>query len=314
MITGGAGSLGRMLVKEVFTRYEKVSEVIIYSRDELKHHHLSWEYPSDRFPIKYVIGDVRDYDRLASAMEGVDFVIHSAAMKQVGSCETNPEECYKTNILGSQNVIKAAKFHQIQKTVLISSDKAVEPISVYGNSKQAAEKLFLKADEGDLQFSIVRLGNLLGSDGSVIPIFKHMMHTGLLPVTHPDMTRFAGTIKQGADCVLTALNDMTGGEIFVPKWKSFLVSDLVEAIAPGCEIKIIGLRKYEKMHEKLISEQEIQFLKAYSTHFIIKPNADQNCEFEVVAEWVDHSSLSEERIDHDELRRVVEEQIILMRS
>ncbi len=222
---------------------------------------------SDR--VEFMIGDIRDYDRLEEAMDGMHMVIHGAAMKQVGACEEHPNECYKTNVLGTQHVIKAIKHSNVSRALFISSDKAVEPVSVYGNSKQAGEKLFLKASEHSKICSIVRLGNLLGSSGSVVPLFSQLKATGVLPITDPGITRFCGGLQQGAEAVLYGLEKMRGGEIFIPKWKAFKITDLASAVAPNCRHEIIGLRKFEKMHEKLVGDKEITCLYENAAFYLI---------------------------------------------
>lgn len=268
LITGGAGSLGSSLVENLLTDGQ-IAKVIVYSRDELKHHYMSWRFPIDKYPVEYVIGDVRDLEKLSLACKEVDVVIHAAALKQISTCEDNPEECYKTNVIGTQNIIKAAKANGVGKVLFVSTDKAVEPTSVYGNSKQAGERLITNADSTECTFATVRLGNLLGSAGSVIPFFMEIRNTGEIPVTHPEMTRFGGTMKEGAEACLYALHHMLGGEIFIPRWKSFKVGDLAEAIAPECRKKIIGSRKHEKMHEQFFAKVEISRLLENKGYYII---------------------------------------------
>lgn len=269
LITGGAGSLGRALVRKILSEYNDVGKIIVFSRDELKHHYMNWEFSDDGEKIEYVIGDIRDPERISQTCKGVDLIIHAAALKQIYSCENNPEECYKTNVVGTQNVIKAAKSNEVRKLLFISTDKAVDPTSVYGNSKQACERLITKAHDQQIQCATVRLGNLLGSAGSVIPFFMKIRHTGELPVTDPDMTRFGGTLAQGAEACFYALRYMKGGEIFIPRWKSFKVGDLASAIAPECRQKIIGTRKHEKMHESFFASVEMSKLLENRDYYII---------------------------------------------
>ncbi|MGB3465340.1 MAG: SDR family NAD(P)-dependent oxidoreductase [Cyclobacteriaceae bacterium] len=268
LITGGAGSLGSNLVERLLSN-DAIGKVIIYSRDELKHHYMSWRFPVSKYPIDYMIGDVRDLEKLTLACKSADIVIHTAALKQISTCEDNPEECYKTNVVGTQNIIKAVKANNVKKVLFISTDKAVEPTSVYGNSKQAGERLITNADSEECIFATVRLGNLLGSAGSVIPFFMEIKHTGEIPITHPEMTRFGGTMQEGADACLYALENMRGGEIFIPRWKSFSVGDLAQAIAPECRKKIIGSRKHEKMHEQFFAKVEISRLLENKDYYII---------------------------------------------
>lgn len=269
LITGGAGSLGRAITGRLFKDFAELKKVIIYNRDELKHHYMSWEFSADEFPIEYVIGDVRDLERLTQVCEEVDIIIHAAALKQISTCENNPEECYKTNVFGTQNVIKAAKSSNVSKLLFVSTDKAVDPTSVYGNSKQAGEHLISNADGGQLTCATTRLGNLLGSAGSVIPFFLERSKTGELPITHPEMTRFGGTLDQGVDVCLYALEKMRGGEVFIPRWKSFRVGDLADAIAPECRKKIIGARKHEKMHERFFAKVELSRMLENKKYFIV---------------------------------------------
>ena len=205
LITGGAGSLGKAIVYKLLSDHHHVGKIIVFSRDELKHQHMKWEFSDQADKIEYIIGDVRDLERVTQACKGVDVIIHAAALKQISACEQNPEECYKTNVVGTQNVIKAAKYNEVEKLLFISTDKAVNPSSIYGNSKQACERLITKADGPHLTCATVRLGNLLGSAGSVIPFFMKIRHTGELPITDQEMTRFGGTLDQGTEACFYAL-------------------------------------------------------------------------------------------------------------
>ncbi len=269
LITGGTGSLGRATVKLFLKQYPEINKIRVFSRDELKHQQMKLEFDQYEDQLEYMIGDVRDYDRLEEAMDGMDFVIHAAAMKQVGSCESNPHECFKTNVIGTQNLIKAVNHSSVSKVLFISSDKAVEPVSVYGNSKQAGEKLIITASNENVKFGAVRLGNLLGSSGSVVPLFMRLKQSGTLPITDFRVTRFCGTIAQGAEVIIHALNHIKGSEIFVPKWRAFQILDLANALAPNCKLEILGLKNHEKIYEKLISEKEGENLYENSNYYIL---------------------------------------------
>ncbi|WP_420581901.1 polysaccharide biosynthesis protein [Reichenbachiella sp.] len=272
-ITGGTGTLGQAFVKKVLTEYTDIKSITIYSRDEMKQYELRRKYPADQFPMfRWVIGDIRDADRLSEKMKGADIVIHAAAMKHIPICEENPEECLKTNVEGTKNVIHSAIEHGVKKTILASTDKAVDPISIYGNSKQAAEKLFLNAGNDNSKFAIVRLGNIWGSRGSVVPLFKELSKTGVIPITHPDMTRFFCTEEQSADSFLYALKKMKGGEIVIPKMESKKITDIANELAPDCIYEIIGLRGFEKVGEKLVSDIELDRLIETEKHWVIGKN------------------------------------------
>lgn len=269
-ITGGTGTLGQAFIKKALAEYPNIREITIYSRDEMKQYELRRTYPSASFPhMKWVIGDIRDAERLSEKMKGADIVIHAAAMKHIPICEENPEECLKTNVEGTKNVIHAALENGVKKTVLASTDKAVDPISIYGNSKQAAEKLFLRASTEQSKFAVIRLGNIWGSRGSVVPLFQELAKTGLIPITHSDMTRFFCTETQSAKSLLFSLEAMLGGEIFIPKMEAKKIMDIAKKIAPACEYKIIGLRGFEKIGEKLASDIELDRLKETEAHWII---------------------------------------------
>ncbi|SMD36497.1 Polysaccharide biosynthesis protein [Reichenbachiella faecimaris] len=280
-ITGGTGTLGQAFIKKALTEFPKIKEITIYSRDEMKQYDLRREYPSGSFPrMNWVIGDIRDAERLNDKMKKTDIVIHAAAMKHIPICEENPEECLKTNVEGTKNVIHAAIENKVKKIVLASTDKAVDPISIYGNSKQAAEKLFLNASNEVSKFAIVRLGNIWGSRGSVVPLFKELAKTGIIPITHPDMTRFFCTEDQSADAVHYTLKNMKGGEIIIPKMKARKISDLAKELAPECAYKIIGLRGFEKIGEKLASDIELERLHESKHFWMINktvPSKDAPC-------------------------------------
>lgn len=277
LVTGGTGSFGKMFIKTVLSRYPDVSRVVVYSRDELKQFDMSQSFSEAEYPmIRYFIGDVRDKERLSRACEGIDIIIHAAALKQVPAAEYNPFEAIKTNVLGAQNVIEAAMDQNVQKVVALSTDKAAAPINLYGATKLCSDKLFVSANnfkgKRDLRFSVVRYGNVMGSRGSVIPFFMKKRTDGVLPITDPAMTRFNITLEHGVDLVLHALAHMWGGEIFVPKIPSYLITDVATAIAPECEQKIIGIRPGEKLHEEMITATDAINSLEFDTHFVIMPS------------------------------------------
>ena len=262
LITGGTGTFGKAFVRYVFNRGFKLKKLIIFSRDEYKQFEMAKEYPMGEYPIRYFIGDIRDYQRLLRAFEGVDYVIHAAAMKQVPASEYNPFEAVKTNIIGAENIVNAAIERNVKKVIAISTDKAVNPINLYGATKLVMEKIFVAGNAyvgaRDIVFSVVRYGNVVGSRGSVIPYFLELSKNGVdeFPITDERMTRFWITIEHGVKLVLYALEEAVGGEIFVPKIPSMKIVDLAKAINPECKFKIIGIRPGEKLHETLISEDE----------------------------------------------------------
>jgi UDP-N-acetylglucosamine 4,6-dehydratase len=274
LITGGTGSFGRQCVKTILERYEP-KKLIIYSRDELKQFEMEQRF-HDRC-MRYFIGDVRDRDRLIQAMNGVDFVVHAAALKQVPAAEYNPMECIKTNIHGAENVIHAALANEVEKVIALSTDKAANPINLYGATKLVSDKLFVAANNiaggHRTRFSAVRYGNVLGSRGSVVPFFQKRIADGCdyLPITHPEMTRFWITLQQGVDFVLKSFERMHGGEIFVPKIPSVNVVDLATAMAPGMKQKIVGIRPGEKLHETMCPADDSHLTLEFEHHFVIKP-------------------------------------------
>ena len=258
LITGGTGSFGKQFIQTIIDRYPKYKKIIIYSRDELKQSELKRSYPANVFPnIRFFIGDVRDKERLMQATEGVDVIIHAAAIKQVDTAEYNPSECIKTNISGAENVISCATANGVSHVVALSTDKACSPVNLYGATKLVSDKLFVAANNTrgnrDLRFSVVRYGNVMGSRGSVIPFFLEQRAHDVLPITHKEMTRFNISLQDGVDLVMFALENHLGGEIFVPKIKSYRILDIAEAIAPNANIEIVGMRPGEKLHEEMIS-------------------------------------------------------------
>lgn len=261
LITGGTGSLGKQLTKTILERWPKVKRLVIFSRDEQKQFQMNQEYPESKYAaIRYFIGDVRDYHRLLRAFEGIDYVIHAAAMKHVHIAEYNPMECVKTNVLGAENVINAALATGVKNVVALSTDKAAAPINLYGATKLCSDKLFVAANNikgfRDLKFSVVRYGNVMGSNGSVIPFFLSKRKDGVLPITDINMTRFNISLQEGADMVLHAMETAWGGEIFVPKIPSYKITDIAKAIGPDCEHKVIGIRPGEKVHEEMITSSD----------------------------------------------------------
>lgn len=274
LITGGTGSFGQSLTKTLLERYQP-RRIIIFSRDELKQYEMSQIYNDSC--MRYFIGDVRDADRLIQAMRGVDFVIHAAALKQVPAAEYNPMECIKTNIYGAENVIRAAINQNVKKVIALSTDKAANPINLYGASKLASDKLFVAANNmvgtGETRFSVVRYGNVVGSRGSVVPLFKQMIADGAesLPITHEDMTRFWITLQQGVDFVLKDFERMQGGEIFIPKLPSVKIVDLAKAYAPELPREIIGIRPGEKLNEIMCPSDDSHLTIEFDDHFVIRP-------------------------------------------
>ncbi len=261
LITGGTGSFGKKFIETILKRYPDVKKIIIYSRDELKQSIIKQKYPQYDFPqLRFFIGDVRDRDRMTQACEGVDVIIHAAAIKQVDTAEYNPTECIRTNIDGAENVIHAALACGVKDVVALSTDKACAPINLYGATKLASDKLFSAANNirgsKDIKFSIVRYGNVMGSRGSVIPFFIDKKEEGTLPITHKEMTRFNISLQAGVDLVMFAIGHHLGGEIFVPKIPSYKIMDIAKAIAPECETRIVGIRPGEKLHEEMITESD----------------------------------------------------------
>ena len=261
LITGGTGSFGKKFIETILERYPDVKKIIIYSRDELKQSIIKQKYPQYDFPqLRFFIGDVRDRDRITQACEGVDVIIHAAAIKQVDTAEYNPTECIRTNIDGAENVIHAALACGVKDVVALSTDKACAPINLYGATKLASDKLFSAANNirgsKDIKFSVVRYGNVMGSRGSVIPFFIDKKNEGTLPITHDEMTRFNISLQAGVDLVMFAIGNHLGGEIFVPKIPSYKIMDISKAISPECDTRIVGIRPGEKLHEEMITESD----------------------------------------------------------
>jgi UDP-N-acetylglucosamine 4,6-dehydratase/5-epimerase len=277
LLTGGTGSFGKAFVKTVLERYPRLKRLVIFSRDELKQFEMAQQYPpSEHKAIRYFIGDVRDEARLRRALEGIDVVVHAAALKQVPMAEYNPFECIKTNVLGAQNIIEACLDSGVKRVVALSTDKAAAPINLYGATKLCSDKLFVAANNikgaRDLRFSVVRYGNVMGSRGSVVPFFLEKRKTGVLPITDPEMTRFNISLQEGVEMVLWSLKHAWGGEILVPKIPSYRITDMAEAIGPDCEHRVIGVRPGEKVHEEMITPSDSFFTVDLGNYYAILPN------------------------------------------
>lgn len=276
LVTGGTGSFGRAFVREVLKKYPQVRRLVVFSRDELKQFEMAQVFPESRYPaIRYFIGDVRDQPRVARALEGIDIMVHAAALKQVPAAEYNPFECIKTNVIGAQNLIEACLDTGVRQVVALSTDKAAAPVNLYGATKLCSDKLFVAANRmkgaRDLRLSVVRYGNVMGSRGSVIPFFLERRKTGTIPITHPEMTRFNISLFEGVQMVLWAIENAMGGEIFVPKIPSYRILDVAEAVAPECKIEIVGIRPGEKIHEEMITTSDSLNTVDLGRYFAILP-------------------------------------------
>ncbi len=277
LITGGTGSLGKELTKTILKKFPKIRRLVIFSRDEQKQFVMAQEFPNEKYPaIRYFIGDVRDKDRLQRAMKDVQYVIHAAAMKHVHIAEYNPTECIKTNVNGAENVIHACLESDVEVVVALSTDKACAPINLYGATKLTSDKLFVAANNikgtKNIRFSVVRYGNVMGSNGSVIPYFIQKRKEGFLPITDPEMTRFNISLAEGVDMVLHALDNAWGGEIFIPKIPSYKITDVAAAIAPNIEHKVVGVRPGEKVHEEMIAPSDSFNTYDLGKYFVILPS------------------------------------------
>lgn len=288
LVTGGTGSFGQRFVETVLKRHPEVTRVVVFSRDEHKQFEMAQRFSASDYPqIRYFIGDVRDESRLLRAMDGIDVVIHAAALKHVPTAEYNPFEVIKTNIIGGQNVINACLDKGVKKVVALSTDKAAGPINLYGATKLCSDKLFIAANnikgKRDIAFSVVRYGNVMGSRGSVIPFFLEKVKEGVLPITDERMTRFNITLQEGVDLVLKNLEIMEGGEIFVPKLPSYRITDVADAVGPHCKREIVGIRPGEKLHEEMITVTDGYNTLQFEDHYVIFPvmkfyNAEQYLE------------------------------------
>ncbi|NBU58733.1 MAG: UDP-N-acetylglucosamine 4,6-dehydratase (inverting) [Betaproteobacteria bacterium] len=280
LVTGGTGSFGKAFVRTVLERYAQTKRLVVLSRDELKQFEMAQQFPDTQYRnLRYFIGDVRDAARLRRAMEGIDYVIHAAALKQVPAAEYNPFEAIKTNVLGAQNVIEACLDTGVKRVVALSTDKAAAPINLYGATKLCSDKLFTAANNvrglRDIRFSVVRYGNVMGSRGSVMPFFMERAKTGVLPITDAAMTRFNITLQEGVDMVLWALDHALGGEIFVPKIPSYRITDVAEAVAPHCRQEIVGVRPGEKIHEEMITSSDSFNTVDLGRYYAILPSAGE---------------------------------------
>jgi len=278
LITGGTGSFGKAFVKTVLARFPDIRRLVVFSRDELKQFEMAQLFPeSEHKNIRYFIGDIRDQDRLRRALEGIDVVIHAAALKQVPAAEYNPFECIKTNVLGAQNLIEACLDTAVHRVVALSTDKAAAPINLYGATKLCSDKLFVAANNikghRDIRFSVVRYGNVMGSRGSVIPFFLEKRKSGVLPITDPAMTRFNISLQQGVDMVLWSIENAWGGEVLVPKIPSYRITDLAQAIGPDCDYPVTGVRPGEKIHEEMITASDSFNTVDMGEYYAILPSA-----------------------------------------
>lgn len=278
LITGGTGSLGKALTAHILEKWPKINRLVIFSRDEQKQFQMAQDFPVSKYPsIRFFIGDVRDRERLIRAFQGIDYVIHAAAMKHVHIAEYNPDECVKTNVGGAENVIQAALQTGVENVVALSTDKACAPINLYGATKLTSDKLFVAANnirgKHDIRFSVVRYGNVMGSNGSVIPFFLKKRSEGVLPITVESMTRFNISLQGGVDMVMHAMKTSWGGEIFIPKIPSYRITEVAQAIGPNCEHKVIGIRPGEKIHEEMITSSDAFFTYDLGKYYVIIPQS-----------------------------------------
>ena len=281
LVTGGTGSFGKRFVGRIFKEHPEVRKVVVFSRDELKQFDMAQQFSVEEYPaIRYFLGDVRDRNRLYRAFKDIDIVIHAAALKQVPAAEYNPMEFVNTNIIGAENIINAALDNNVEKVVALSTDKAAAPINLYGATKLCSDKLFIAANnirgKRNIKFSVVRYGNVMGSRGSVVPFFLKKRETGILPITHPEMTRFNITLDEGVDMVLNAIETAMGGEVFVPKLPSFKIMDLAEAMGKEIKIENVGIRPGEKLHEEMITSSDSYMTVDIGKYYAILPQFDPN--------------------------------------
>lgn len=277
LVTGGTGSFGKAFLRYIFSNYPETKRVVVYSRDELKQWELQQVFPQQQFPqLRFFLGDIRDCQRLQRALEGIDIVVHAAALKQVPAAEYNPMEFIKTNVLGAENLVQACLDTGVKKLVALSTDKAAAPVNLYGATKLCSDKLFIAANnikgDRDLTFSVVRYGNVMGSRGSVIPFFLKQAKSGVLPITDASMTRFNIALEEGVRMVVWALNNSLGGEIFVPKIPSYRIIDVATAIGPNCKHEIVGIRAGEKLHEEMITTADSYSTYDLKDYFAIFPS------------------------------------------
>lgn len=323
LLTGGTGSFGKAFVKRVLTEFPNIERLVIFSRDELKQFEMSQTFSTQEYPaIRYFLGDMRDQDRLNRALEGIDVVVHAAALKQVPAAEYNPFEFVKTNIVGAQNLVEACLDSDVKRVVALSTDKAAAPINLYGATKLASDKLISAANnivgKRDLRFGVVRYGNVMGSRGSVIPFFLKQRETGVLPITDPAMTRFSITLEGGVDLVVRAFEDTRGGEIFVPKIPSYLITDVAKAIGPDCEYPVIGIRPGEKLHEEMITDSDSFYTVDFGDIYaILSPSSpvgvEEYCKItgaKPVEQGMNYNSLNnDDYLSVEELRTLIKDHV-----
>ncbi|GLR18845.1 UDP-N-acetylglucosamine 4,6-dehydratase (inverting) [Portibacter lacus] len=323
LITGGTGSLGKALTKRIFSEFPDVKRLVIYSRDEQKQFVMAQEYPNHKYPqIRFFIGDVRDKERLLRAFNGIDYVIHAAAMKHVHLAEYNPGECIKTNIGGAENVINAALMSAVTNVVALSTDKACAPINLYGATKLTSDKLFIAANNirgtNPIKFSVVRYGNVMGSNGSVIPFFIKKRDQGFLPITDTSMTRFNISLDEGVDMVFHALDNAWGGEIFIPKIPSYKITEVAKAIAPNIEHRVIGIRPGEKIHEEMITSSDAFNTYDLGDYYTILPTIPNWNLEEYIAKhdaklvpkgFSYNSGTNTEWVNAEEIRKLIQEKV-----
>lgn len=323
LITGGTGSFGKAFVKTVLTKWPDIKRLVVFSRDEQKQFQMAQEYPHDKYPmIRFFIGDVRDYERLRMALKGVDIVVHAAAMKHVPIAEYNPMECVKTNIIGAENLIMACLESDVTNVVALSTDKAAAPINLYGATKLVSDKLFIAANNikgtKNIRFSVVRYGNVMGSNGSVIPFFLKKKKDGVLPITDPSMTRFNISLNDGVEMVLYALQNAWGGELYVPKIPSYRITDVAMAIGPDCKHPVIGIRPGEKIHEEMITMSDSFSTYDLGSYYVILPQVpvwnmtnflDHFKPVKVPEGFCYSSGTNSEWLSVDEMRNLIKEHV-----
>lgn len=323
LITGGTGSFGKAFIDQTFALYPSIKRLVVYSRDELKQWELQQYFPAEKYPqLRFFLGDVRDRDRLRRALEGIDTVVHAAALKQVPAAEYNPIEFIKTNVLGAENLVQACLDTNVNRVVALSTDKAAAPINLYGATKLCSDKLFIAANNikgwRDLTFSVVRYGNVMGSRGSVIPFFLDKVKTGVLPITDPAMTRFNISLSEGVEMVFWALENALGGELFVPKIPSYRITDVAEAIGPDCEKPVLGIRPGEKIHEEMITASDSFTTIDLGPYYAILPSdgyvrksyEDSGMSFSQVPEGFAYNSGSNpDFLSVEQLRRLIRKHV-----
>lgn len=324
LITGGTGSFGRAFVRTVLERYPDIKRLVVYSRDELKQFEMNQVFSDQKYQgLRYFIGDIRDEARLRRALEGIDIVVHAAALKQVVAAEYNPFECIKTNVLGAQNLIEACLDTAVSRVVALSTDKAAAPINLYGATKLCSDKLFVAANnikgKREVRFSVVRYGNVMGSRGSVIPFFMEKCKSGVLPITDPRMTRFNISLQEGVDMVLWSIENAWGGEVLVPKIPSYRIVDVATAVAPKCEQKVVGIRPGEKIHEEMITASDSFNTVDLGAYYAILPSGgaysiDEYCQ-KMGGRLVDpgfayDSGTNPDFLSVDQLRKLIDDHVI----